>query len=160
MNLTYAKWLQLPIKQMEEPQKLLNIDGTENKGNPDRIPTTSEGIQRRGIATITPSYHLGSCSRTTPGSPYILAWTTSPSNTKRDRRGTKVCSRTPEKGHHPRIMESICSKLLLRQKERRQASTGTRLLTNKQMDEKKPQYLSSYSPNHRPSKRVHTIHQV
>src|SRR5258708_18294953 len=97
-----------------------------NKGNPDRIPTTTEGIQRRGIATITPAYHLGSCSRTTPGSPYILAWTTSPSNTKRDRRGTKVCSRTPEKGHHPRIMESICSKLLLRQKERRQASTGTR----------------------------------
>ena len=31
MNLTYAKWLQLPIKQMEEPRKLLNIDGTENK---------------------------------------------------------------------------------------------------------------------------------
>ncbi len=27
----YAKWLQLPIKQMEEPRKLLNVDGTENK---------------------------------------------------------------------------------------------------------------------------------
>ena len=31
MNLTYAKWLQLPIKQMNEPRKLLNVDGTENK---------------------------------------------------------------------------------------------------------------------------------
>ena len=31
INLTYAKWLQLPIKQMEEPRKLLNIDGMENK---------------------------------------------------------------------------------------------------------------------------------
>jgi hypothetical protein len=31
MNLTYAKWLQLPIKQMDEPKKLLNVDGTENK---------------------------------------------------------------------------------------------------------------------------------
>jgi len=31
MNLTYAKWLQLSIKQMEEPRKLLNVDGTENK---------------------------------------------------------------------------------------------------------------------------------
>src|SRR5258708_22778934 len=31
MNLTYAKWLQLPIKQMDEPRKLLNVDGTENK---------------------------------------------------------------------------------------------------------------------------------
>ena len=31
MNLTYAKWLQLLIKQMEESRKLLNVDGTENK---------------------------------------------------------------------------------------------------------------------------------
>ena len=31
MNLTYAKWLQLPIKQMDEPRKLLNVNGTENK---------------------------------------------------------------------------------------------------------------------------------
>ena len=31
MNLTYAKWLKLPIKQMEQPCKLFNIDGTENK---------------------------------------------------------------------------------------------------------------------------------
>src|SRR5258708_10459220 len=39
MNLTYAKWLQLPIKQMEEPQKLLNVDGTENKGGELRYYT-------------------------------------------------------------------------------------------------------------------------
>jgi len=31
MNLTYAKWLQLLIKQMKELRKLLNVDGTENK---------------------------------------------------------------------------------------------------------------------------------
>jgi len=31
MNLTYAKWLRLPIKQLAEPQKLFNVDGTENK---------------------------------------------------------------------------------------------------------------------------------
>jgi len=31
MNLKYAKWLQLPIKQMSESRKLLNVDGTENK---------------------------------------------------------------------------------------------------------------------------------
>jgi gag-polyprotein putative aspartyl protease len=31
MNLTYAKWLQLPIKQLSEPRKLLNVNGTENK---------------------------------------------------------------------------------------------------------------------------------
>jgi hypothetical protein len=31
MNLTYAKWLRLPIKQLSEPRKLLNINRTENK---------------------------------------------------------------------------------------------------------------------------------
>ncbi len=31
LNLEYAKWLHLPIKKMTQPQKLSNIDGTENK---------------------------------------------------------------------------------------------------------------------------------
>ena len=31
MNLTYAKWLCLPIKKMTTPRKLFNVDGTENK---------------------------------------------------------------------------------------------------------------------------------
>ena len=31
MNLAYAKWLWLPIKQLPEPRPVLNIDGTENK---------------------------------------------------------------------------------------------------------------------------------
>ena len=31
MNLTYAKWLQLPIKKMSMPRKLFNVDGMENK---------------------------------------------------------------------------------------------------------------------------------
>ena len=31
MNLSYAKWLQLPIKQLPQPRSVLNIDGTKNK---------------------------------------------------------------------------------------------------------------------------------
>ncbi len=31
LNLEYAKWLKLPIKRMTQPQKLFNINGTENK---------------------------------------------------------------------------------------------------------------------------------
>ena len=31
MNLAYAKWLRLPIKQLPEPRPVLNINGTENK---------------------------------------------------------------------------------------------------------------------------------
>ncbi len=39
MNLMYAKWLQLPIKQMNEPRKLLNVDRTENKSRELRYYT-------------------------------------------------------------------------------------------------------------------------
>jgi len=31
INLQYAKYLQLPIKVLAEPQRLFNIDGTQNK---------------------------------------------------------------------------------------------------------------------------------
>ena len=31
MNLTYTKWLCLPIKKMSMPRKLFNVDETENK---------------------------------------------------------------------------------------------------------------------------------
>jgi hypothetical protein len=31
LNLTYAKWLCLPIKKLKTSQKLYNVDGTENK---------------------------------------------------------------------------------------------------------------------------------
>jgi hypothetical protein len=33
MNLQYAKHLQLPIKHLEEPRKLFNIDGTQNRSS-------------------------------------------------------------------------------------------------------------------------------
>src|SRR6266567_681221 len=31
MDLTYARWMKLPIKKMANPRKLYNVDGTENK---------------------------------------------------------------------------------------------------------------------------------
>src|SRR5882672_593582 len=31
LNLSYAKWLKLPIKQLPTPHTLLNVNGTENK---------------------------------------------------------------------------------------------------------------------------------
>ena len=39
MNLTYAKWLRLPIKHLEQPRKLFNVDGTENKAGELRFYT-------------------------------------------------------------------------------------------------------------------------
>ena len=31
MNLTYARWLKLPIHPLEQPRKIFNVNGTENK---------------------------------------------------------------------------------------------------------------------------------
>jgi hypothetical protein len=31
LNLTYAKWLRLPVKKLKTPQKLYNVNKTENK---------------------------------------------------------------------------------------------------------------------------------
>ena len=31
MNLTYARWLKLPIHSLKTPRKIFNVDGTENK---------------------------------------------------------------------------------------------------------------------------------
>jgi len=39
LNLEYAKWLHLPIKQMPHPRKLFNVDGTENKAGQLRYYT-------------------------------------------------------------------------------------------------------------------------
>ena len=39
MNLAYAKWLQLPIKQLSEPRPVLNVDGTENKSGKQKYYT-------------------------------------------------------------------------------------------------------------------------
>jgi len=30
LNLTYARWLKIPIKRLSQPRTLLNVDGTEN----------------------------------------------------------------------------------------------------------------------------------
>ena len=39
MNLSYSKWLRLPIKQLERSRKLFNADGTENKSGELRYYT-------------------------------------------------------------------------------------------------------------------------
>jgi hypothetical protein len=31
INLSYAKWLRLPVKQLLQPRPVLNVDGMENK---------------------------------------------------------------------------------------------------------------------------------
>ena len=39
MNLQYAKYLQLPIKRLEGPHKLFNVDRTENRSRMLRFCT-------------------------------------------------------------------------------------------------------------------------
>jgi hypothetical protein len=50
MNLTYAKWLCLPIKKLPNPQKLFNVDGTENKAR-ELLFYTDLQVRSRGQNT-------------------------------------------------------------------------------------------------------------
>jgi hypothetical protein len=46
------------------------------------------------------------------------------------------------------IMEPLCGKLLLHQKEGWQTTTSTGLSTSKQMDQEKPECVASYPLSH------------
>jgi hypothetical protein len=56
LNLSYAKWLQLPIKMLKTPQKLYNVDGTENKAGELQYYTDLE--TRMGTTTIKLRFFL------------------------------------------------------------------------------------------------------
>ncbi len=206
MNLSYAKWLKLPIKQLPKPRKLFNVDGTENRSgdlrhytilnvrtgsttvqlqfflsdlgehkailgypwfaamqpkidwkrgwidhthlpiprrerrsseNTKTLPTPPKSLQRKTISEAPGPFNLGSRHRTPPRRTSYPSRKVTPPHPIRNTRDTKVCRRTPDQGHHPRIVESLRRKFLLRQKEGREASPGPRLPTNQSMDAKK-----------------------
>jgi hypothetical protein len=56
MNLAYAKWLQLPIKQLSEPRPVLNVDGTENKSG--KLKYYTDLNVRTGQNTMTLQFFL------------------------------------------------------------------------------------------------------
>ncbi len=56
MNLSYAKWLKLPIKQLPKPHKLFNVDGTENQSGDLHYYTTLNVWT--GSTTVTLQFFL------------------------------------------------------------------------------------------------------
>ena len=56
MNLTYAKWLRLPIRKLSQPRKLFNVDNTENKSGDLQFYTDLD--VRTGTNTITLRFFL------------------------------------------------------------------------------------------------------
>ncbi len=56
MNLSYAKWLKLPIKQLPKPRKLFNVDGTENRSGDLRHYTILN--VRTGSTTVPLQFFL------------------------------------------------------------------------------------------------------
>jgi hypothetical protein len=50
MNLTYAKWLKLPIQKLPQPRKIFNIDRTSNKSRDLQYYTDLE-VQTRNMQT-------------------------------------------------------------------------------------------------------------
>jgi len=58
-----------------------------------------------------------------------------------------------------RIMESLCSKFLLRKEKGWKATTSPGLSTDQQMDHEKLKCLPANSPSYRPTVRMYTVHQ-
>src|SRR5258708_28165210 len=56
MNLSYTKWLRLTIKQVPNPRKLFNVDGTENRSGDLRYYTIMN--VRTGSTTIPLQFFL------------------------------------------------------------------------------------------------------
>jgi hypothetical protein len=56
LNLTYARWLCLPIKRLPEARKLYNVDGTENKSGELQFYTDLD--VRTGTTTTTLRFFL------------------------------------------------------------------------------------------------------
>src|ERR1700676_4597524 len=56
MNLPYAKWLHLPIKDLEKPRDLFNVDGTLNKSG--KLYCYTDLQVRTGTQTITLRFFL------------------------------------------------------------------------------------------------------
>ncbi len=73
MSLDYAKHLHLPIKTLQEPRKLFNVDGTPNKAG-DLKYYTDLGT-RTGTSTCTLRYFLSNLgdSRVILGYPWFAA---------------------------------------------------------------------------------------
>ena len=53
MNLAYAKWLRLPIKQLLKPRPVLNVDRTENKSGKLKYDTDLNMWTRQNTTTDT-----------------------------------------------------------------------------------------------------------
>ena len=56
MNLSYTKWLRLPIKQLTRTRKLFNADGTENKSG--KLKFYTDLNVRTGNQTTTLRFFL------------------------------------------------------------------------------------------------------
>src|SRR5260370_5691290 len=94
------------------------------------ISTPWEGVQRTAIPEASRPLNLEPRNRTPSKRPPYPSRKTTPSHPTRNTRDPEVRRRTPKKGNHPRVMESLRCKFLLRQEERRETPSGPRLPTN------------------------------
>src|SRR6266852_1537013 len=103
---------------------------------------------------------MGSRNRTTAWGTSNPPGSTPPSKPKRTRRDAKVCRRTFEERNHPRVVEPLCSKFLLHQKERWEATTSPRLQAHQQVDKEEQKRFPTYPADDRSTQWMQAIHQV
>ena len=103
---------------------------------------------------------MGPRYRATPRGTRYAPRTTPSTNPSGDRGSTKIRRRTPQTQYYPTILEPLCSKLLLREKEGWQVTSCSRLQTTKQMDEKEQECITINPICRRPTGRMYTLHQI
>jgi hypothetical protein len=89
---------------------------------------TWKSLQWGEIPVAAATHNLGSRNRTPPQCTDYPPCVTPPAKSIGARRNAKICGRTPSLRNHPRVMESICSQLLLHQEERWETAPRTGLL--------------------------------
>jgi hypothetical protein len=95
--------------------------------NPKGVPPTLVCVQRSRIKAIPTTTRMGSRHRTKTRPPRTHAREGVRPDPTRTRGSGNVPPRTPRQGIHHRVQKPIRGSILLRQKERRKASTSTGL---------------------------------
>ena len=131
-----------------------------NSTNPKRILPTLPRIQRDRIETIPTTTRMGPRHRAKTRTPRKHAREGIRPNSARTRSARNIPPRAPRQGIHHRVQKSICSPILLRQKERRKAPTGTGLLKTQRMDPPKRHTTPTHPRTHCKSPRGQPIHQI
>src|SRR6266702_1564736 len=130
------------------------------RNGPRRISKISEDIQRRTIPPIPAKTTMGSCNRPASGSPKYNRLQNLPHHAVRKRGIKRIRQRAASQRIHLTIKVTLFLSVLLHQKERRKATTSSRLPKAELLNSQEPVPLATYPRTDRPNTTCPEIHQI